>query len=316
MVYWAATKETSGAPSGKGPEAPTTRPPAVYVAIPRQEPGLQVAGSIIWERRVKPIDLQSGSYITKPGRVAILARLFPSFSFYLHIIRIVRQASKKAKRGAYDTAAWCGSSLDTLHALEYVGSRIEVTGLDNFRSLEGPCIFIGNHMSTLETFVLPVLISSFKEATFVVKQSLVEYPVFKYVMRARNPVTVGRANPRDDLKAVLEGGAERLRAGTSIIIFPQTTRTPVFDPEQFNSIGIKLAKRAGVPVVPIALKTDAWGNGKFLKDFGRIVPAKTVHFAFGGPLRIKDRGSDEHQQIIDFITGKLKEWGGEVARQK
>lgn len=263
-----------------------------------------------------PIDLQSGSYTTKPGRVAILARLLPSFSFYLRVIRIVRQASKKAKRGDYDTAAWCGSSLEALRALEYVGSRIEVTGLDNFQKLEGPCIFIGNHMSTLETFVLPVLISSFKEATFVVKQSLVEYPVFKYVMRARNPVTVGRTNPREDLKAVLEGGAERLKAGTSIIIFPQTTRTPVFDPEQFNSIGIKLAKRAGVPVVPVALKTDAWGNGKFLKDFGRIVPAKTVHFSFGSPLHIKDRGGDDHQQIIDFITEKLKEWGGEVAQQK
>jgi 1-acyl-sn-glycerol-3-phosphate acyltransferase len=265
---------------------------------------------------VKSIDLQSSSYTTTPGKVPVLARLFPSFLFYLNLIRIVRRASKKARQGAYDTSEWCVSSLDSLRALEYVGSRIEVTGIDYFRSLDGPCIFIGNHMSTLETFVLPVLISSFKEATFVVKQSLVEYPVFKYVMRSRNPITVGRANPREDLRAVLEGGSERLKAGTSIIIFPQTTRTPIFDPEQFNSIGIKLAKKAGVPVVPIALKTDAWGNGKFLKDFGRIVPAKTVHIAFGSPLWVRDRGSDEHQQIIDFITEKLKEWGGEVALQK
>jgi 1-acyl-sn-glycerol-3-phosphate acyltransferase len=163
-------------------------------------------------------------------------------------------------------------------------------------------------MSALETFVLPVIIAPIKDATFVVKQSLVEYPVFKHVMRARNPVTVGRSNPRDDLKAVLEGGAERLKAGLSIIIFPQTTRTPVFYPDQFNSIGIKLAKRAGVPAVPFALKTDAWGNGNWLKDFGRIDPAKTVHFAFGKPLRIGDRGSEEHRQIVEFIQAKLKEW--------
>ncbi len=265
---------------------------------------------------VKPMELQGSSYSTKPGQVSILARLFPSFSFYLRVIGIVKRASKKARQGAYDTPEWCISSFDTLRALEHVGSKIEVTGLDNFRSLEGPCLFIGNHMSTLETFVLPVLISSFKEATFVVKQSLVDYPVFKYVMRSRNPITVGRSNPRDDLRAVLDGGTERLKAGTSIIIFPQTTRTPIFDPQQFNSIGIKLAKKANVPIVPIALKTDAWGNGKFLKDFGRIAPAKTVHIAFGSPLRVRDRGNDEHQQIIDFITGKLKEWGGEVVLQK
>ncbi|HSB34157.1 MAG TPA: 1-acyl-sn-glycerol-3-phosphate acyltransferase, partial [Nitrospirota bacterium] len=77
---------------------------------------------------------------------------------------------------------------------------------------------------------------------------------------------------------------------------------------QFNTIGVKLAKRACVPAVPIALKTDAWGTGALLKDFGRIDPAKTVHIAFGKPLEIRDRGSEEHQQIIDFIEGKLKEW--------
>ena len=97
----------------------------------------------------------------------------------------------------------------------------------------------------------------------------------------------------------------------SIIIFPQTTRTPVFDPEQFNTIGIKLAKKAGVPVVPIALKTNAWGNGTFLKDYGKIDPSKKVHFAFGKPLWIKDRGTEEHQEVIEFISGKLKEWEAE-----
>jgi 1-acyl-sn-glycerol-3-phosphate acyltransferase len=249
------------------------------------------------------------AYETGPRKISLLARLMPSLMFYAEVVRIVGEASRKAKQGRYDTREWCGSSMATLRALEAVGVRIEIGGLDHFRSVEGPCVFIGNHMSTLETFVLPVLIAPIKEATFVVKQSLVDYPVFKHVMRARNPVTVGRANPRDDLKAVLEGGAERLKAGMSIIIFPQTTRTPVFDPDQFNSIGIKLAKRAGVPAVPFALKTDAWGNGNWFKDFGRIDPAKAVHFAFGKPLQVRDRGGEEHQQIVAFIQTKLKEWG-------
>jgi 1-acyl-sn-glycerol-3-phosphate acyltransferase len=99
----------------------------------------------------------------------------------------------------------------------------------------------------------------------------------------------------------------------SIIIFPRL-RTPVFDPIQFNTIGIKLAKKAGVPVIPIALKTDAWGNGKYLKDYGRIVPSKPVHFAFGKPLTIRDRGTEEHHEIIRFISEKLKEWERDAPR--
>ena len=252
------------------------------------------------------------TYKTEPRMMSLPARLIPSITFYSRLIAIVIRASRKAKRGQYDTREWCQSSLATLRALEHVGARIEITGIDNIRTTTGPCVFIGNHMSTLETFLLPFIIAPIKETTFVVKQSLIEYPIFKYVMRSRNPITVGRSNPRDDLRAVLEGGIAVLKAGTSVIIFPQTTRTTVFDPKQFNSIGVKLARNAGVPVIPIALKTDAWGNGKYLKDFGRIDRAKPVHFAFGKPLLIGVRGSEEHQEIIDFITGKLKEWEREA----
>ena len=258
---------------------------------------------------------KTDSYATPPRAVPLLARLAPSLYFYTHVVKIVFQASSLAKKGRYGTPEWCTSSISTLRALEAVGIRVEISGIDKFRAVEGPCVFIGNHMSTLETFVLPVIIAPIKDATFVVKQSLVDYPIFKHVMRSRNPITVGRMNPREDLKAVLDGGVERLKAGRSIIIFPQTTRTPVFDPEQFNSIGIKLAKKAGVPAIPIALKTDAWSNGKHLKDFGPIDPDKTVYFEFGDPLVVKDRGSEEHQKIVDFITEKLKSWGGQTAEQ-
>jgi len=257
---------------------------------------------------LEEISYADNAYRTPPRSLSLVAKTLPSFLFYYRAFMIVWRGSALAKRGRYKTPEWCGSSLDTLRALEEVGVVVEITGTDRFSALDGPCVFIGNHMSTLETFVLPTIIAPIKDVTFVVKQSLVEYPVFKHIMRTRDPITVGRSNARDDLKAVLEGGAERLKAGRSIIIFPQTTRTPIFDPASFNTIGIKLAKKAGVPVVPIALKTDAWGNGKWLKDYGRINPARKVHFAFGDPLFIKDRGTEEHEAVIRFISGKLEDW--------
>jgi 1-acyl-sn-glycerol-3-phosphate acyltransferase len=256
------------------------------------------------------IEYTDDEYVTAPRPIPLTARWFPSLDFYWHAFLIVLTSSRQAKRGRYGTPEWCGSSLATLRALEHVGVRVHIAGVNHFRDLPGPCVFVGNHMSTLETFVLPAIISAERESTFVVKQSLVEYPIFKHVMRSRNPITVGRSNARDDLKAVLEGGTDRLKSGTSIVIFPQTTRTAVFDPEAFNTIGVKLAKKAGVPVVPIALKTDAWGNGTWLKDYGAIRPELPVYFAFGEPMTIRDRGTEEHEATIAFIKGKLAEWGG------
>jgi 1-acyl-sn-glycerol-3-phosphate acyltransferase len=265
--------------------------------------------------RVSPrLNLDHGTYTTGGQARRWLAGLWPSLAFYSRILSIVFRASAKARQGIYDDAAWSASSLETIRALEHVGARLDISGLDHVAALEGPCVFTGNHMSTLETFVLPALLVPFKRTTFVVKQSLVEYPVFGHVMRYRDPITVRRTSPRDDLKSVLEGGAERLAKGISIVIFPQTTRTAAFDPIKFNTIGVKLAKRASVPVIPFALKTDAWGNGWLHKDFGRIDLSQTVHFAFGAPLRIADRGSEEHEAIIRFISAHLTEWGGMVKR--
>ncbi len=264
---------------------------------------------------MKGLIFKNGSYETSINKVPLLAKIAPSFIFYSKLLPIVFKASSNAKRSRYGNAEWTESSLDVLRSLENVGIKIEITGVDYFKNLEGPCVFIGNHMSTLETFVLPAIIQPLKDVTFVVKKGLVEYPVFKYVMRSREPITVGRTNPRDDLKAVMEGGIQRLKAGRSVIIFPQTTRTTVFDPKAFNTIGIKLAHRANVPVVPIALKTDAWGNGKYLKDFGKIDPSKKVYFAFGEPMWIQGRGTEEHEKVIEFISSKLREWSAKHLEQ-
>jgi 1-acyl-sn-glycerol-3-phosphate acyltransferase len=254
-----------------------------------------------------------GAYRTAVREPGWFARALPGLRFYSLAGPVVWRASRLARRGVYDDAAWSGSSLGILRALEAAGVRLEITGVDHFRTLAGPCVFVGNHMSTLETFVLPCVICPYRRVTFVVKQELTRYPVFGHVMRARDPVTVGRANPREDLKAVLEGGAERLRAGVSIIVFPQTTRTPVFEPASFNSIGVKLAKRAQVPVVPVALRTDAWGNGPIVKDIGRIDPAKAVRIEFGAPLAVQGTGAAEHQRIVDFVRERLRAWGAAVA---
>ncbi|MEJ2057088.1 MAG: lysophospholipid acyltransferase family protein, partial [Desulfofustis sp.] len=150
----------------------------------------------------------------------------------------------------------------------------------------------------------------YKPFTYVIKQSLLEVPVFKQVMRALDPIAVTRTNPRQDLKIVLEQGAERLSRGLSIVIFPQTTRAE-FNPKQFSTIGVKLAKRAGVPIVPLALLTDAWENGRLFKDFGRIVPTRTARFAFGKPLVVEGKGNDEHQAVIEFIESHLARWEAE-----
>jgi 1-acyl-sn-glycerol-3-phosphate acyltransferase len=160
----------------------------------------------------------------------------------------------------------------------------------------------------METFLLPGFVQPIRAVTFIVKESLLNYPVFKHVMRSRNPIALTRTNPRQDLKTVMQEGVARLQNSISVIVFPQTTRAHNFDPTQMSSIGVKLAKKAGVPVIPLALKTDCWENGERFKDFGRINTAKKAYFSFGEPIIVESKGDVEQEKINNFISDKLDEW--------
>jgi 1-acyl-sn-glycerol-3-phosphate acyltransferase len=210
--------------------------------------------------------------------------------------------------GKYDEEAWCQSSFEVLRALERTGLQVSISGIEHLQALKMPCVIIGNHVSMMDTVLVPGIVVQEIPMTFIVKESLMHYPVFKHVMRSRNPIALGRKNPREDLKKVFSEGKKRLDQGISITVFPQTTRGTEFNPKQFNSIGVKLAQKAGVPVVPLALKTDAWTNGKLIKDLGRIRPEVSTHFAFGAPITVEGKGKEAHQQVIDFISAKLTSW--------
>lgn len=254
---------------------------------------------------VVQLNYTNGSYHSPRSDPSSSGVRFPSLKFYVKFLHIVFTSYTDAKRGQYDGTRWGLSSIAIFRALEAVGVSFEIAGVDHFRTLDGPCVFIANHMSTLETMVLPGIIHPIKAVTFIVKQNLLEYPVFKHILSARHPIAVTRKHPREDFKRVLEEGAEKLQAGISIVVFPQTTRTTEFDASQFNTIGIKLAKRAQVPVIPIGLVSDAWGIGKPIKEFGKIDPTKPVYLAFGPPLRVQGRGDAEHEQVLHFIRSHI-----------
>lgn len=239
---------------------------------------------------------------------------FPSLRFYTRLAAVLYRAGKKAAGGVYSADDWISSSEEVGHILESVGADIRIEGFEHVRSLEGPCVFVANHMSTLETFFLPCIIQPVRDVTFVVKNSLLKYPCLGPVLRSRDPLVVGRTNPREDLAVVLDGGQRHLALGRSVIIFPQGTRSHTVDGAQFSSLGVKLARKAGVPVVPLALKSDAWGTGSFIKDIGFIRPQRPIRFLFGAPIPITGNGKEEHTAVVNFIKKTFDGWLSEDAR--
>ena len=254
----------------------------------------------------KEIIASSDTYSTPPD--AKDNNLFgASFTLYKNITKVVLYSNRWVRKNMYHEYNWIYSSLDILHGTEKAGIKYEIEGMNHITKVEGPVIFISNHMSTLETLTLPAIIHPVKKIVFITKKELTEYPLFGPISGAREPILVGRKNPREDLKHVFEDGARKLKEGKSIVVFPQRTRSAEFNPKHFNSLGVKLAKQNNVPIIPIALLTDCWANGKYIKEFGPINPDKIARFKFGSPISSNE--SNAHEKIINYIKENLTNWG-------
>lgn len=258
----------------------------------------------------------SDGYQTPSSRSRCLGDLLALNSriyFQSRFVGIVFACRSEARRGIYDSARWASSSHEIFDLIEDCGGKFSISGFDYIRNCKGPAIFLSNHMSTLETMILPGLVQPLKEATFVVKDALVRHFAFGDVMRSRNPIVLSRHNPREDFGRVMEQGSERISRGISVIIFPQSTRRMEFIPAEFNSIGIKLALRNGVPVIPVAITTDFWANGKYTGYLGRIRRKRPIRIKFGEPINVSGQGKNEHRMVIDFIQSNLDKWKQEDA---
>lgn len=196
-------------------------------------------------------------------------------------------------------------------ATESTGADVMFEGFEKLSALNGGAfVAVCNHISLMETMVMPAVFFAFNNTAVVAKRSLAKYPGFGTIIHSTRSILIDRKNARQDLAEVIKQGTDLLKDGVSVLLFPQGSRSIEFNPRKFNSLGAKLASKAGVPVVPIACKTDMaiCGVGPF-KDLGPIDPSRPVKFSMGPILDSSMPQRDIQNACTDFISGKLREWG-------
>lgn len=251
----------------------------------------------------------TGAYATPPSPWRV--RLPPGVAtplFHTRLLGIFIRGNLKARFGNFDTVAWGHFCLRMLHLTESLGGEVVVSGFDRVRDLRRPVVWVSNHVSPLETYLLPLVLTSFTELAVILKESLARYPIFGKIVQSIHPIRVGRKSPLEDLRKVLTEGAQCLRDGRSVLVFPQGQRLPLFDPATFNSMGVKLAQRAAAPVVPIAVRTDYLRLGKLHKDLVSVHTDRPVRLACGEPLSPDLSPREIQDASTAFIAGKLAEW--------
>src|SRR5680860_394874 len=98
--------------------------------------------------------IKGDRYQTSQENVECPKSCCTSLIFHLRMLPIYWRSSRMAVKGRYDGEQWALSSLEVFRLLESVGVRFEIENMDMLYGISGPCVYIGNHMSTLETLVL------------------------------------------------------------------------------------------------------------------------------------------------------------------
>jgi len=150
-------------------------------------------------------------------------------------------------------------------ALAMAGARVTVSGSEHLPA--GPVIFMSNHQSNFD--ILALLAAMPRRVNWIAKKELFQIPVFGPSMRRGGYIPLDRSDGRKALKS-MDDAAKIIREGKSVVMFPEGTRSLSRELLPFKRGGFILARKAGVPVVPVTI------NGS-----GLINPAAQIRLSPG-----------------------------------
>lgn len=178
-----------------------------------------------------------------------------------------------------------------------IGIRVRVTGAENLNP-DATYIFVGNHTSQADIFSFQGYFPH--NFRWIAKKELFRIPFFGPAMRRAGIVPIDRSHGREAMKS-LNKAAERIAGGTSVLIFPEGTRSPDGKLAPFKTGAIMLAIKAGVPVVPLGFigAHDILPKGKLLAKSGEII------IRIGKPLPTSGYKPKDKQQLAEDLHNKV-----------
>ncbi len=132
------------------------------------------------------------------------------------------------------------------------GIKVEANGQENVIA-EEPCIYMSNHQSYFDIFaLLAYLPVDFK---FIMKQELMKIPLLGLAMRRAGHMGIKRGSPKEAIRN-MDKAAEKIKRGTSVVIFPEGTRSIDGRLQPLKKGGFNMALKAGCDIVPVAISNS------------------------------------------------------------
>lgn len=151
-------------------------------------------------------------------------------------------------------------------------------------------IIISNHSSFLD---IPILLASL-EINFVImyKKELEKIPIFGKGLELSPYISVIRTSPREAVKS-LDKAIEILNSGTSVLIFPEGTRSVNGELGEFKKGATRIAFKSNTNILPVKII-----------DTHKLMP-KNTYIVNKGKVRLEIKPELPFSEYKDFSEEQL-----------
>ncbi|MBI2821882.1 MAG: 1-acyl-sn-glycerol-3-phosphate acyltransferase [Acidobacteria bacterium] len=177
------------------------------------------------------------------------------------------------------------------------GVRVCADGLEWVRG-SGPFIFVSNHESFFDIFsLLACLPVQFR---FFAKESLFRTPFIGWHLRRAGHLPVDRTSARAAYRS-FQSATERIRAGTSVVIFPEGSRSVTGEVGPFRKGSLRPALASGAPIVPIAI----YGSRSVLPRGSIMIAPGRIYVSVGEPILPAREDLQDKETLMETVRAGI-----------
>ena len=179
------------------------------------------------------------------------------------------------------------------------GTKVTVIGEENVPKDEA-VLYVGNHRSYFD--IVAGYMSIDGCCGFVAKKEMEKIPILATWMRLISCLFLDRKNVKEGLKTIL-AAIDQVKAGISVWIFPEGTRSQNEEMLEFKEGSMKIAEKSGCAIIPVAFK----GTDDIFEKHMPFIRASHVQVQFGEPIYPKQLSREEKKFLGALVRGKIQD---------
>jgi 1-acyl-sn-glycerol-3-phosphate acyltransferase len=182
--------------------------------------------------------------------------------------------------------------------LKVNGVKVKITGLEHIDTKK-PSIYMCNHQGTFDVFTLLAYLPG--QFRWVAKVGIFRIPILGWAMSTAGYISLDRSKRKRTYRG-MEIAAQKIKEGTSVVIFPEGSRSFDGAIQPFMNGGFTLALKAEVPIVPITID----GSWYIMPRTTLRIKKGNVRLTIQRPIETRNLTMKDRKQLKENVKKKIK----------